>query len=229
MTRQKVFGFENAKTVKGEKLGYITAIRYLAPANESGTHNACPMAGACKAVCLYTAGRGAFLKTQQARVDKTRWRFADKASHMEAAAHELYNAMLRARCVGLQLAVRVNGTSDLPGDAVALATLFPELQFYDYTKIVATLRKPLPANYHLTVSYDPQTVPWSDCEWALKRGVNVAVVFRDKIPVRYKGYTCINGDEHDLRFLDPKGVVVGLKAKGAAKKDTSGFVVAGRG
>jgi hypothetical protein len=33
-----------------------------------------------------------------------------------------------------------------------------------------------------------------------------------------------NGDESDLRFLDPQGVIVGLYAKGKAKKDTSGFV-----
>ena len=59
---------------------------------------------------------------------------------------------------------------------------------------------------------------------------NVAVVFRDKIPKSYKGYEVIDGDDSDLRFLDKfksweTGGIVGLKAKGPAKKDKSGFVV----
>ena len=35
----------------------------------------------------------------------------------------------------------------------------------------------------------------------------------------------INGDKTDMRFKDPVGVIVGLKAKGKARKDTSGFVI----
>ena len=44
------------------------------------------------------------------------------------------------------------------------------------------------------------------------------------MPEIYEGLSVFNGDDSDLRFLDPKGVVVGLYAKGKAKKDTSGFV-----
>jgi len=44
------------------------------------------------------------------------------------------------------------------------------------------------------------------------------------MPETYEGTPVFNGDDSDLRFLDPKGVVVGLYAKGKAKKDTSGFV-----
>jgi hypothetical protein len=44
------------------------------------------------------------------------------------------------------------------------------------------------------------------------------------MPETYMGRTVFNGEDSDLRFLDPKNVVVGLYAKGKAKKDTSGFV-----
>lgn len=225
-TMQKVFGFENAKTTKGESLGWVTAIRYLAPSTESGW-NVCPNAGACRDVCLYTAGRGAFKATQDARIAKTLWRRSDKKGHLDAASQEIEAAERKASKVGMGLAVRVNGTSDLPGDAFFLARKHPAIQFYDYTKILGTaLRDDLPKNYHVTLSFDAQTVPWGMCEHVISRGVNVAVVF-DKVPEHFKGYRVIDGDAHDLRFLDPKGVVVGLKAKGAARRDTSGFVVKG--
>jgi hypothetical protein len=59
---------------------------------------------------------------------------------------------------------------------------------------------------------------------AMAQGMNVAAVF-DKVPAEYNGKAVIDADEHDLRFLDAKGVVAGLKAKGRAKKDYSGFVI----
>jgi hypothetical protein len=122
----------------------------------------------------------------------------------------------------MRLAVRVNGTSDLPGDAIDLARRHPSVQFYDYTKIVSTLKRDLPANYHLTLSYDAKSVPWSVCKSALRRGVNVAVAFAVKrgedLPAYWRGVPVIDGDEHDLRFIDgARGVVVGLRAKGAAR------------
>jgi hypothetical protein len=60
----------------------------------------------------------------------------------------------------------------------------------------------------------------------LRNGGNVAVVFAGVLPSAWQGYNVVNGDESDLRFLDKKNVVVGLRAKGDAKKDTTGFVVA---
>jgi hypothetical protein len=53
--------------------------------------------------------------------------------------------------------------------------------------------------------------------------MNVTVVF-DKIPTEYMGKPVFDADDTDLRFLDPKGAVLGLKAKGRARKDTTGFV-----
>ena len=222
---QAVFTFENAKTVKGESLGWVTAIRYLAPADESGRWNVCPNAGHCASVCLYTAGRGIFASMQAARIRKTVWRMTNKAGHFAAAIAEIRLAEKRAALAGMRLAVRVNGTSDLPGDAVTLARALPSVQFYDYTKVVSHARAfadgRLPANLHVTLSYDSATVPWNVCKPLLARGVNVAVPFNAKrsedLPSHWRGVPVIDGDAHDLRFLDRRGVIVGLRAKGAAR------------
>ena len=227
----KVFSFENAKTPKGESMGWRTAIRYLAPAEESG-FSTCPQAGACKATCLYSAGRGRFLTTQSARVAKTHWRFLDKRSHLNAAVDELRAEQGRL-APHMRLCARLNGTSDLPGDAIQLAEQLPEVQFYDYTKIVKSLTRDLPENYHLTLSYDPQTVPWETCQLAMRQGFNVAVVFDTRkgqdLPAYYSDIPVLDGDETDLRFLDKSplgkcGCIIGLRAKGLAKLQNN-FVV----
>ena len=227
-----IFTFENAKTSKGESLGYLTAIRYLAPHYDSGLGvNVCPRAGACVSACLYTAGRAAtFASINETRRMRTAWRLSDKAAHLDACRDEIRRAHERARRMGLTLAVRPNGTSDLVGDSVELAEEFPALQFYDYTKVFShALSERLPTNLHVTLSYDPETVPWSMCVRALSTGINVAVPFAvtrgHDLPATYRGARVIDGDLHDLRFLDPRGVVVGLRAKGRARGDASGFVV----
>ena len=222
---QPVFTYENAKTVKGESLGWVTAIRYLAPSNESGRWNVCPNAGHCASVCLYTAGCGIFASTQAARIRKTVWRMTDKRGHFAAARAEIALAEKRASLAGMRLAVRVNGTSDLPGDAVTLAKALPSVQFYDYTKIISHARAfvegRLPPNLHVTLSYDSATVPWNVCQPLLAKGVNVAVPFAvresEGLPSCWRGVPVIDGDVHDLRFLDGARGVVGLRAKGAAK------------
>jgi hypothetical protein len=232
-TEQAVFTYENAKTVKGEKLGWLTAIRYLAPADESGV-NVCPNAGACKAVCLYTAGRGIFASTQAARVLKTWERIDDRDGQLDRASREVVAAQKRAAKLNVKLAVRMNGTSDLSADAIDLARRHPDVQFYDYTKNVGVMRRylrgDLPANYHLTLSYDPVTVPWDVVEELAHtpgpRSFGVAVCFNTRrnaaLPSMWNWWRVIDGDEHDLRFLDaPPGTsawVVGLRAKGAARK-----------
>jgi hypothetical protein len=227
-----IFTFENAKTSKGESLGYLTAIRYLAPHYDSGLGvNVCPRAGACVAACLYTAGRAAiFAQINETRRMRTAWRLADKAAHMDACREEIRRANERARRAGLTLVVRPNGTSDLVGDSVELAEDFPSIQFYDYTKVYShALSERIPSNLHVTLSYDPVTVPLSMGARALSAGINVAVPFAvargHDLPTTYRGARVIDGDLHDLRFLDPRGVVVGLRAKGKARSDASGFVV----
>jgi hypothetical protein len=130
---------------------------------------------------------------------------------------------------------RLNGTSDLSFEKYEVVrngvtyknifAAFPEVQFYDYTKILGRKVNAI-NNYHLTFSAaDGNDL---DVRRAIKEGYNVATVFGIKktepMPEFYEGRPVFNGDESDLRFLDPKGVVVGLYAKGKAKKDTSGFV-----
>tara|TARA_R100000734_G_C3294869_1_gene86167 strand:+ start:131 stop:463 length:333 start_codon:yes stop_codon:yes gene_type:complete len=103
--------------------------------------------------------------------------------------------------------------------------IFPNVQFYDYTKIYKRDVSNIP-NYHLTWSYSQANKDYAkEYKTALNNGMNIAVVFRDKLPAAFLGLPVIDGDKDDLRFLDSKGVVVGLKAKGDAKKDTSGFVI----
>ena len=72
-----------------------------------------------------------------------------------------------------------------------------------------------PPNYHLTYSLNEDN--YDKAMEVLKQGGNVAVVFRNELPQTFKGYRVINGDEHDLRLLDPKNVVVGLKGKRQGK------------
>jgi hypothetical protein len=195
--------------------------------------NTCPMATAgCKAACLYTAGRAMiFPKIGQARVRKTVWLHENRAEFMAQLRKDIESLARRASKLGLRPAVRVNGTSDLPWMALKLATEFPDIQFYDYTKIPKPWQR-VRANYHITFSLSENNK--LDAIFALKHGVNVAVVFNTKknqaLPSTWEGYRVLQGDESDLRFLDSsdtgkgKGVVIGLYAKGRAKKDTSGFV-----
>lgn len=219
----------NAKTVKGQKKGYKTGILYLAPASVSGAINVCIFASAaCKAACLYSAGRGAFTSVQQARINKTKLFVSDKHAFVETL--KLNVSKLVSNCLKSKATptVRLNGTSDINWERYSVIQAFPKVQFYDYTKnhfrMMLFLAGKLPSNYSLTFSRSE--VNEADCIEVLSKGGNVAVVFRSKtLPQTWQGFKVINGDENDLRFLDPKGVVVGLSAKGKAKSDTSGFVV----
>ena len=123
--------------------------------------------------------------------------------------------------------VRLNTTSDIPWEIHNIFELFPNIQFYDYTKIykraVKFVKGEYPKNYHLTYSLNEDN---KDLAFnILKMGGNISAVFRKDLPDTYKGYKVINGDEHDLRFLDLQNAIVGLKAKGKAKTDYSGFVL----
>ena len=224
----------NPKIQKGTKLGYLSFILHLAPADLSG-HNTCPKATAgCKAACLNTAGRGGMFKKgentnmiQKARIRKTLAFFNDREQFMADLAKDIRKGIKQATKLGLTPVFRLNGTSDLSFEkyevegAKNIFALFPDVQFYDYTKVLGRKVADI-ANYHLTFSAADGND--ADVNKAIAQGMNVTVVF-DKIPAEYKGKPVFNADETDLRFLDPKGVVLGLKAKGRAKKDTTGFVV----
>lgn len=217
---------KNAKTIKGQKLGYMTAILYLAPADASGVANVCPHASAgCKAACLYTSGMaGRFPKINQARIKKTLAFLSNRAAFLAQLETDIQILIKKSAKAGMIPAVRLNGTSDLPWENFGLMQKFPQIQFYDYTKNVNRMFRELPANYHLTFSRSEEN--GADAEKVARAGKNVAVVFDSKnYPSDYYGSPVVNGDDSDLRFLDASGVIVGLYAKGKAKKDKSGFVV----
>jgi hypothetical protein len=229
----------DAKTVKGEKLGYLTGIQYLAPAMNSGFVDLCKYKSAgCEIACLFTAGRGVFASVQSARVERTRRFVYDKAAYMAALVTETEALVRKAARQSLIPAVRLNGTSDIPWERVPVTVdgvryvnimaLFPTVQFYDYTKYPMHTRPTLPANYHLTMSRSETNE--RDALQALAAGRNAAVVFAVKrgqpLPATWHGWPVIDGDLSDVRFDDPVGVVVGLRGKGQARNDTSDFVVA---
>lgn len=224
----KLFTTGNPKLMKGEKKGYLSFVLHLAPADVSG-YETCPKRTAgCTSACLNTAGRGGIFKKgettnviQQARIRKTKMFFENREQFLADLEADIRLGIKQAEKQGLIPAFRLNGTSDIAWEKYGIIEKFPNVQFYDYTKMrnrkVAHLK-----NYHLTFSKaDGNDM---DVRLAASAGMNVAAVF-DKLPETYIGRPVINGDDTDLRFLDPKGVIVGLKAKGKAKKDTTGFVV----
>ena len=222
--------------------GYNTYILHLAPANLSGYETCAKRTTGCTAACLNTAGRGGMFKKgeftnviQKARIRKTKMFFEDRIAFMALLVADIELGIKQSNRMNLVPVFRLNGTSDLSFEKYEVVrngqlfrnmfTAFPEVQFYDYTKVLGRKVAGI-ANYHLTFSAADGND--ADVAKAIQQGYNIATVFGIKktlpMPDTYLGVTVFNGDESDLRFLDPKGVVVGLYAKGKAKKDTSGFV-----
>ena len=222
----------NAKTVKGQKYGFLTGILYMAPADLSG-QQFCPMAklAGCEEACLNTAGRGAMTSVQRARLSKARFFIERRDDFMDVLAADVARLQRRAAKLGMTPLVRLNGTTDIRWESIRMRDgrtifeAFPDVQFYDYTKIAN--RRDIPANYDLTFSWSGVAAFAQYGQRAVDAGMRVAVVFKDRgsIPAQYMGMRCVDGDDSDIRHLDPRGVVVALYAKGKAKRDTSGFVI----
>jgi hypothetical protein len=227
----KLLSTANPKIQKGTKMGYLSFILHLAPADLSGKETCPKRTAGCTAACLNTAGRGGMFKKgentnmiQKARIRKTKYFFEDRAGFMLDLAYDIQKAIKFAEKQGLIPVFRLNGTSDLSWEKYEVPVfctenifeLFPTVQFYDYTKVLGRKVADIP-NYHLTFSKADGND--ADCAKALAQGMSVVAVY-DEIP---EGVP--SADETDLRFLDPKGVMLGLKAKGRAKKDYSGFVI----
>jgi hypothetical protein len=224
--------FNNAKTSKGEKKGFLTGILYLIPATGSGV-NLCAMSqlAGCESGCLNTAGRGRFNTTQLARMRKTLLLALDPVLFGELLRKDIDRLVKQATNKGFQPCLRLNGTSDTDWfkryPEILQSAIDQGVKVYDYTKIPRHIYTKHD-QYHLTLSYSEHNPAYTklilECA-ALYPEINLAVVFRDKLPDNFLGRPVIDGDETDLRFLDPSGVVIGLKAKGRAKQDQSGFVV----
>lgn len=207
------------KTVKGEKKNIRTHIMYLYPARGSGVTNVCLYATygkhGCAGPCLAHDGQGAMPKQVTARINKTKYWHYDPEGFIEQLSKEITRVKTKATKDGMGFAVRLNGTSDIEWENTGIFERHPDVQFYDYTKYPSDKRT-IPDNYHLTYSFTGQKGSMArSVEWD-KKGVNTAVVFGNGMPATFLGRPVIDGDVTDLRFLDPKGVIVGLHAKGKA-------------
>jgi hypothetical protein len=233
--KMKLLTESNQKIRKGEKLGFFTVGLHLAPAKLAGLDiNLCLWASnGCEASCLNSAGHGAFSTVQASRVRKTHFFWFARFQFLRQLIVEIESAKRKAARKSLTLAVRLNLTSDVMWETIedefgkTIFNHFPGVIFYDYTKgrvrMENFLSGKFPRNYSLTFSRSESNE--RDVEKITLKGGNVAVVFRGKLPEFYHGKQVVNGDQSDARFLDDRGVVVGLVQKGKAKKDTSGFVV----
>jgi hypothetical protein len=230
---------QDSKTIKGLEKGYLTGIMYLAP-HTLGGKNICPFAKAagCIEACLNTAGRGIFNNVQKARLNRTKLFHNDINAFMHKLSIEIEALEKTAIKNRLIPVIRLNGLSDINWEdirfnyefihnkirSVTIFELFPDIQFYDYTK--NPNRDQLPKNYDLTFSYSnkPEFQKFNDI--AIKKGMRLSAVFSDKnLPAYFMGLPVLNGDESDLTFLAPKNSILGLYAKGKAKKDTGGFII----
>ena len=208
-----------------EKSGVLTYGLYLAPWNLSG-HQVCAGGRHCHEFCLNGSGqnkidilaRGDLSKINLSRIKKTRLFYQNRPLFMNILIHEIRRAKERATALNLPFAVRLNCTSDLspelfvdPVTGLNILQIFSDVQFYDYTKVpnrIDLLGKY--PNYDLTFSYDGYN--WKTAESFLKSGGRVAVVFlrQDKLPVSFAGYNVIDGNNYDMRFMDPGNCIIGL-------------------
>lgn len=238
---------KNSKTIKGGKFGYTTYIMYLAPhtQNSKGKNLCAKASKGCAEACLFKSGAARFDRVQEGKTNKTEYFLENRKAFLNQLYNEIVTivrkhdeiegdkklsfngSILRHK----KFAIRLNGTSDIPFESLkvkdnkSIFELFPDVQFYDYTKLDQRFNnKILPKNLQLTFSRSEDN--HNDVVDILNRGYNVAVVFGVKdeadLPKTYLGYPVINGDESDLRFLDDQNVVVGLKYKLMTGKGTKG-------
>lgn len=205
--------------------GTMTYCLYLAPADMSG-YNVCPNSQYCRQFCLNGSGQNKCdelsrgvegSKINQSRIKKTKMFYEDRATFMRLLIHELNRYQRRAKKLGMEFSVRLNGTSDLsplafrdPETGKNILELFPDVQFYDYTKVPTRIKlmQQYP-NYDLTLSYNGYN--WEECEKFLKEGGKVAVVFFDeKLPKSFHGYPIVDANGYDMRYLDPASSIMGL-------------------
>ena len=233
MLFQRFFSVDSPKAVKAQKYGWLNAINYMAPHRLAGVGNLCPHASAgCIALCLgeHSGNAALYPAVLKSRIAKAQLLMRDRQAFLKEMTAGIRRARATAKHQKLKLCVRLNGATDIAWERLAPAIFADnaDLQFVDYTKspkrALEHARGQLPANYHLTFSR--RETNEADCRRVLEAGGNVAVVFAGAFPAKYLGFPVIDGDAHDLRHLDGRGVVVALSPKGRkAKADKSGFVV----
>ena len=207
----------------------------LIPSSISGFQVCASESQGCSKACLHSSGNPVFMSQKTlGRLNRTLFYFKERAKFLYMITKEIRNHEKNCKKHGLKPVIRLNTTSDIMWENHKIMELFPNVIFYDYSKhfkrMLKYLNGELPANYHLTFSLNEKN--FDQGMEVLKRGGNVAMVFRNTLPETYKGYKVINGDLHDMRFTDPNNVIVGLKEKlhlnpetGKKERDTSGFVI----
>lgn len=238
--QNRIYSVDNAKAAKAQALGWLNAIHYMAPHTLGGVGNLCPYSTqACREVCLgWYSGHAAMVKgdglnsVRQSRIDKA-WRFMnDRPAYLRDMVKATESFLRKALSLQLQPCARPDGSTDIGWERIPVVrngitypnimSAFPEIQFTDYTKNPHRMGRTLPPNYHLTFSASESNL--DQCRQFLRAGKNVAMVFHS-MPTTWEGFPVINGDLHDLRHLDPKGVVVGLTPKGRKAKANNTFVL----
>jgi len=217
----------NPKTAKNQKFGILTSPLHLAPARLSGNNVCAGSTAGCRTACLHTAGNPIYMAgKKRARLAKTKLYFGNRESFLRLLISDFAWISHKAEKLGLKAGVRLNATSDIPWERVKYDGLqiteyaaAGNIVLYDYTKI---LKRALCQTYHLTFSRSENN--WKDCRKVLKAGGTVAAVF-ETLPETYKGFSVANGDLSDWRPGDTPGTIIGLKPKGLAKNDATGFVI----
>lgn len=227
-------GSTNAKTKKNSLKSFIL---YLSPytQNSFGKNLCANATKGCIDSCLFTAGMGSFSNVQKARIAKTDYLLSNKEAFLDQLAKELLYHYAKAKKAGERVAVRLNGTSDL--DFFTLLQKYAQLDvtkladhmaFYEYTKNINYIKRWEGAP-NITYTFSKSESNASLIPAAIAYGANVAAVFRKELPETYNvGGTeipVIDGDTSDIIMLYNKGKIIGLRAKGKAKKDYSGFVI----
>lgn len=224
-------GSTNAKTSKND---IKTFILYLAPhnLNYKGINLCKDATTGCIDSCLNTAGRGAFSNVQKSRINKANYFVSDKKVFLANLLKEIKREIKKASDKNEKIAFRLNGTSDIDflylldkhfGFNVDLLN-YDKVYFYDYTKSLPRAKRY--QNYrNYTLTFSKSESNEKETNQALNLGINVAAVFSGDLPKTYKGIKVVDGDKSDLQMIKFKSIILGLKAKGKARKDKSGFVI----
>lgn len=220
----------NAKTIKSDALGkYLTGILYLAPADTSGFNVCAEHTDGCADSCLFTAGFGRATSIQEYRIARTLEFFNNRKQFIADLCKDIEALIRKTEKLSLKPAVRLNGTSDLYWEKLAPELFqYTEVMFYGYTKVKTRYRdflegKMLKNTYY---TFSRSELNEKHCLNVLEKYPKATVaIVTDSKPKTWNGYKCIDGDQHDLRFLDKPNSIITLIPKGKAKKDKTGFVI----
>ena len=222
-------GTTNYKTAKNE---IKTFILYMAPYTQNSFgKNLCPKATeGCAKACLFSAGRGAFNSVKNSRIAKADYFISDKFNFLNQLADEITKEYKKAQKNDYKVAFRLNGTTDIDfikllrtNVGLDVETLKDSAVFYDYTKVLGYIKN----NYskeNVFYTFSRSGENDGEIKEALKLGANVSIVFNET-PKTWEGFDIIDGDKADDLMINLRGQLIGLRAKGKAKKDTSNFVI----